>query len=349
MKINKTIQHREKGVEKVQEKSQVEQKIWDLIVIGGGIAGTAIAQRTAMNNDSVLLLLGDKVTKRKSRSMWVKAMHNIPGLHGVGTQRIIKDTLSTLEGFPDVCTILGRKAEKASALTGADEANWGARFTVVDEEGEEHIGASIAICTGMMDKQPIIGEDIKPILRHANQQQVNYCLRCDGHLTKGKTVATFGHTDGAAWPAIVLHERYNNPQHILLNGNEGNFGEETTELMEKYGFTIHPEKVVGILGKARHHQDLEGIELKGGKVVNAQISFVSLGGIVYNETAKQLGCELSESGYVITDESSETSVKHVFAVGDITNGPMKVYTAWEYGVRAADKINGRKRFAVRNQ
>ena len=332
----------------VGDQSMDSTNTWDTIVIGGGIAGTAVAQRAAMNNDRVLLLLGDRETKRKSRSLWVKSMHNIPGLHGVGTRQIIKDTLSHLEGYGEQCTVLPTKATRVQSVDKDDDLAWEAAFEVTDEEGLVHHGASVVLCTGMMDVQPEIGDSIKPILRYANQQQVNYCLRCDGHLTKGRGVATIGHGDGAGWTAILLHERYGSTQHILLNGEAPEFSDEVLELLERYNVIVHPQPIQQVHGKPTHHGDLEGIELADGSTVPAEIAFVSLGGIVYNEFAASLGCQLDDGGYVVIDEHGESTINNVFAVGDVTSGPMKqVYTAWEYAVRAADAINARKRMARR--
>ena len=39
-----------------------------------------------------------------------------------------------------------------------------------------------------------------------------------------------------------------------------------------------------------------------------------------NELAKDLGVDLDENGYIITDKNQKTNVDHVYSAGDITGG-----------------------------
>jgi hypothetical protein len=44
----------------------------------------------------------------------------------------------------------------------------------------------------VVDKQPIIGGEIKTVFPYANSQLLCYCIICDGHLANGKHVAVIG-------------------------------------------------------------------------------------------------------------------------------------------------------------
>lgn len=325
---------------------------WDLIVIGAGIAGTAVALRAGLSNDRVLVLAGEKDTRRKSRSLWVRHLENIPGLFGTGTQSIIRDTLTHLDEKHPTVTVVHRKVESLERLDPSDHpagAVWPAAFRATDDHGEVHEAAAVAITTGIMDRQPHIGhEGITPVLPFANAQQVNYCLRCDGHLVKGGVLGVFGTGEGAAWTGIILHERYGVPVHLLLHEGEPSWSAETQRLVELYGFQVHRSPVAELKGRPKPGEPLEGVVLEDGTEVPISLVFVSMGSIVYNELATQIGCEVDDDGFVVTDEKSESSVRNAFVVGDLTSQPMKqVYTAWEYGVRAADVLNNRKRGALR--
>ena len=53
------------------------------------------------------------------------------------------------------------------------------------------------------------------------------------------------------------------------------------------------------------------------------------------ELAKSLGIKLDESGFIIVDDKRETSIKGVFAAGDVTNGAHKILvTAYADGAIA---------------
>ena len=69
---------------------------YDSIVIGGGIGGAASAFRAAQNGQQSLWLLGDKKTRKQSRSQWVMNLDNIIGFH----EDVIKKQVINLINSP---------------------------------------------------------------------------------------------------------------------------------------------------------------------------------------------------------------------------------------------------------
>ena len=63
--------------------------------------------------------------------------------------------------------------------------------------------------------------------------------------------------------------------------------------------------------------------------------FVAIGDEPSNGLAKQLGVELDENGYIITDKSQATNVSGVYAAGDITGGVKQWIVACGEGAVAA--------------
>ena len=63
--------------------------------------------------------------------------------------------------------------------------------------------------------------------------------------------------------------------------------------------------------------------------------FVAIGDAPSNDLAKQLGVELDENGYIITDKSQSTNVSGVYAAGDITGGVKQWIVACGEGAVAA--------------
>jgi thioredoxin reductase (NADPH) len=85
---------------------------------------------------------------------------------------------------------------------------------------------------------------------------------------------------------------------------------------------------------------LKGFILEDGNVIQAEMSFVALGMIVYNELAKQLGADLDERGFVKAAENGLTSVSGLYVAGDLkANTRKQIYTAWDNAVSAATAIN----------
>ena len=63
--------------------------------------------------------------------------------------------------------------------------------------------------------------------------------------------------------------------------------------------------------------------------------FVAIGDDPSNELAKELGVELDQDGYIITDKNQATNVEGVFSAGDITGGVKQWIVACGEGAVAA--------------
>ena len=166
---------------------------------------------------------------------------------------------------------------------------------------------------------------------------VNYCAACDGMFYKGKTVAVVGGGNTAAADAMLLsricekvvliHRRdnlratkiYHDPLFKAENV-EFRWNSTVSEL-------IYDEKLTGLKLKDVN----SGLETQ----VDCDGVFVSIG----RNPASWLvqgQLELDESGYIVADESTRTSLPGVFAVGDVrTKAVRQVVTAAGDGAAAA--------------
>ncbi len=95
-----------------------------------------------------------------------------------------------------------------------------------------------------------------------------------------------------------------------------------------------------IVEKVNGEEKVESLDLKD--TANNEKSklevdgvFISIGEIPQNELAKELGVKLDEHGYIVTDRQQRTSIKGVYAAGDITGGLRQVITACAEGAIAA--------------
>ncbi|MBT5092637.1 MAG: NAD(P)/FAD-dependent oxidoreductase, partial [Halobacteriovoraceae bacterium] len=163
----------------------------------------------------------------------------------------------------------------------------------------------------------MISGSMDPIFPYANSQLVDYCLRCDGHHTKDKKTTVIGSGAGAAWVAIMLHERYAPPSMtVLTHGEQPQFDEETLFLMDEYNIKVKTGEITGVKGDAKEPR-LEGFELENGEFCEAEFSFVSLGSIIYNELPKSLNVDIDKRGYIPTDKWGQTNIDGFFVAGDI--------------------------------
>ena len=312
-------------------------KIYQVAVIGGGSAGVMAAIRTVLNNDECLFFPGTPTHKRHSRAFWVSKVENMPAHLSFkkGIEEPNKISLDWLAQSPFADKFHWKKNRGIANLTKSTDDF----FTLVDDMGVSYKARYIILCTGVMDVQPHIDGAINPIFEYANVQLIDYCLRCDGHHVLGKNVAIFGHTTAAAWVGVMLHERYDCPDMtILTNGEEPQFDEEVTNLINRYGFKIITERIEKINGDAKNKK-LESFQT-ANHIALADYAFVSLGMIVHNELAKMLEAKIDQRGFVITDNKGKTSVDGLYVAGDLRADVKKqIYTAWDTAVDSADEIN----------
>lgn len=315
-----------------------ESRIYQIAVIGGGAAGVMSVLRGVLNNDEVLFFPGSAKDKKRSRGFWVAKVENMPGYQGYkkGIENPNKDTLEWIaeSEFKDNLHTIEK-----TGVTSVERMADG-NFKLEDTNGGIHFAEYVILCTGIMDVQPHFKESIQPILPYANAQTVDYCLRCDGHHVLDKHTSIIGHTSGAAWVAIMLKERYNTPSmSILTNGEKPDFSDEVKELMDLYKIEVFDSEIVEVVGDKRAGQ-LHGYKFASGRQIESYFSFVSLGTIVYNELAKQVGANVDDRGYVVTDAKGMTNIENFYVAGDLRAGFKKqIYTAWDMAVDSLDDIN----------
>jgi thioredoxin reductase (NADPH) len=353
-----------------------------IVIVGGGIAGSAAALRAAQYHLHTVWILGDADTERRSRAQWVVNIDNMIGIHegvvkkkylaslkdesfaaarkhleglepqNIGTRDIIENTKERIGAeYSEYIEFVESKADRARLD--------GQKF-VIGAGGKEYPADYLVLATGVMDRQPSIkrekGEQIiddpKWIYPFANRESVLYCIRCEGHLTAGTCAAVIGPSEAAAQLAMMLKERYDSACSVLTNGETPSWSEASENILRLYQIAVHRERITDVRGKKGR---LNTIALEGGTQVDVAYALVAAGLFrVYNELARELGATLTDPEepidvrHVEIDRHSETSVPNLFAVGDMTRrkdeGVMKqVYTSQEYAVRALDMIDRRIR------
>ncbi len=316
-----------------------KEALYDIAIVGSGAAGSMAVLRAVLNNLKTVCFKGAARSKKKARATWVKEVENMPLMHGkvLPIANSSEEVFRWIESNEDFKDNLKTISDSVKKISGKKED-----FSLLTDGGDEIRAKYVLLCTGIMDIQPKIDGEILPVLPFANQGCIAYCIRCDGHKSKGKDTSVIGHKDEAAHVAIILKERYNNPSiSILTNGEEPEFlkNERLQELIKKYEINVY-ESFIKEISPAENGAGMKGFALDDGTFVNSQIAFVSLGEMVYNELAVSLGCDVDEEGYVLCDDFGETNVPGVFVAGDLRAGKKKqIYTAWDTAVDSVDKID----------
>lgn len=294
-------------------------KVYDIIVIGGGPAGYTSAIYTSRSGFDTLVLekfsAGGQMTQTTQ-------IDNYPGF------------TEGVDGF-ELGTKMQEGAERFGAKTVQSEVvevNLRDKIKTIKTSNEVFLAHSVIIATGAEHKHLGLENEENLI-----GKGVGYCAACDGMFYKGKTAIVIGGGNSAAADAlllskickkvIVVHRRdtlraekvYHEP---LLKAPNVEF-EWNSTVCE----ILADKKVTGVKVK----NTIDGTE----KEIYTDGVFISIGRTPQTELFYgQL--DMDKSGYIIADETTKTNISGVFAVGDVRTKPVRqIVTATADGACAS--------------
>ena len=295
------------------------EKIYDVVVIGGGPGGYTAAMYAARAGLDTLVL--EKLTAGGQMTETLQ-IDNYPGFEeGIDGITLGEKMQAGAERFG----VETRMAEVARAKLA------GNMKTLETDLGTVYAKAVI-IATGARHRHLGLEEEEQLVGRG-----VGYCAACDGMFYKDKIVAVVGGGNSAAADAMLLsrvarkvyliHRRdslraskvYHDP---LMKAERVEFLWNTT-----VNGLIHTEKLTGVHLKNVQTGEESTLALDG--------LFISIGRAP--ETGLFAGqIALDAQGYIAADETTRTSLPGVFAVGDVRTKPMRqIVTAVGDGAVAA--------------
>lgn len=281
----------------------------DLIIIGGGPAGlTAAIYAGRAKLDTLLLenmILGGQV--RNSYTI-----ENYPGF-------------KSIEGGKLADLIQEQAAECGAVI---DEFDLIQNIYLSDEEKiietETYIykPKAVIIATGAVPRKlPIKGEN------EFTGKGIHYCAVCDGAMYEGKNIAVVGGGNSALEEALFLTKF---AEKVYLVRRYDYFKGEQSVIDEVFN---HP-KIKVLL-----NQDM--IEAKGENFLNSVVLKNTISGEISELNVEAvfgyIGTEpktsdikdylnLTEQGYIITDEDMQTNIKGVYAAGDVRDKKFRQIT-----------------------
>jgi len=129
----------------------------------------------------------------------------------------------------------------------------------------------------------------------------------------------------------------------VLPGMDAEIAREAKKAFERQGLTVRlGAKVTGVTTKGRGKKKRAIVEVEDGEPVEADKVLMAVGRAPNTEGLglEALGVELDERGRVKVDGGFRTNVKGIYAIGDVTYGPMLAHKAEEDGVALAERISG---------
>lgn len=169
---------------------------------------------------------------------------------------------------------------------------------------------------------------------------VHYCATCDGAFYKEKRLVVVGGGNSAIQEAIFL-TKFATKIDVLVRGDSLRASEVLQRELEKHTDTIKLHFNTSskeIVGEDNKVSKVVAQNTKEDKEVIFETDgvFVFIGLLPNTDFLKESDVKLDEIGMIVTDQYLETSMKGVFAAGDVRSGAtMQIASASGEGATAA--------------
>lgn len=280
-------------------------QIYDVTIIGGGPGGYTAALYCARSNYSTAVI--EKLSPGGQMAT-TGQVDNYPGF------------VDGVDGF-ELGEMMQKCAERFGAVTIFDEVT-----EVHLEENPKRIittsgeilSSTVIVATGAFPKELGLAEELK-----LRGRGVAYCAACDGMAYKDRTVVVVGGGNSAVTDALYLaklckkvyliHRRDSlraSKLYLSLlkdSGVEFVWNSKVTEI-------VHDKQVTGVrilnlINNENSEIECEGVFVAIGRVPDTKL---------FQDQLK-----LDERGYIIADETTQTNIPGVFAVGDVRTKPLR--------------------------
>lgn len=299
----------------------MNDRLLDMIIVGGGVSGLAASIYAKRFNMDVLILtegLGGTITT-------THLVENYPGFTSVSGQELADHLI-------------------AHAKANDVEWKWGNRVSEIKKDGDifhvqfgkdSYMARTVLLATGTTyRKLGVAGE------AEFSSKGVSYCATCDGGFFKGKQTIMVGGGDSAVKESLILAEH---AAHVTIVYR----GEKITKAepinMKRMEATPNIDlklstNIVEILGDTK----VTGVKFDDGSTMAVDGVFIEIGRIPLTQMVDGLGVEKNQKGEIVINHMSETNVPGFYAAGDVTDTEWKqavvgvaegckaAYSAFEY-------------------
>jgi len=310
------------------EAATSDDTLFDCVIVGAGPAGLTALEYLARFHRSAIVL-GAKGPP--PRLLWIDRTYNLPGYpNGVAGAAILARLREQAEEYGG--TIRGETAIDIKGQSG--------NFRVELSDGEVLCARKIILAMGIRDREP----DIPGIRRHIGHF-MRYCPVCDGYEHTDKQLGIIGSGESVARHALFLRT-FSPHITILLHGEEASSLGRYTQKLRNLGIEVREARILNVI----EAQDLteedpqleytgRGVCLEGGEEIALDVLYGALGCNVNLDAALNLGLQLDEDGYVVTDIHQQTSVPGVYAAGDLVSQINQISVAFGQATIAAVRIH----------
>jgi thioredoxin reductase (NADPH) len=288
----------------------------DIVVIGAGPSGIQAAIYAARKK-AVTIMIG-KVFNSAAKGISVENYFGLPGAYA--GDELLRNGIKQAETFG--CRYLNQNVVSATSS--------GEGFTIETEAGEIVNAKAVVLATGVHRvKLGVPGEE------EFRGKGVSYCSTCDCNFYKGKSVVIVGNESEAALSAELMTHYASK---VYWSAPKIDADPSMVRRAKEAGAEVVDPPMVSINGPDK----VRSVTFSDGRLLDVDGVFIELGGRSSADLAMDLGIMPEVDDSVKTDSGCRTSVKGVYACGDLTGKPWQIAKAVGQGslagIGAADYV-----------
>lgn len=291
------------------------EPVYDVAIIGGGIAGLQAALTLGRARRSVLLM-----DAGEPRHRFAGQMHNLLGADGVTPAQFYAAAHAELARYAHITF-------QRAILMAAQPVEGG--FTLTDAQGATHQARKLLFACGVVDRLPPIAG-----ITEAWGTQVLHCAYCHGYEQAGKTIAALTSADGAWAMLESLWSLHATTLHFYFE--QGSTPDEALqEKLRARGVAVELQPITQV----QRTGDSLRLTLADASQRDCDVLFVKPINSPPSLVPFELGCQPVNYATIAVNDWCQTHATGVYAAGDIAGGLQQLATAQNSGLRAAVMIN----------
>jgi thioredoxin reductase len=289
---------------------------YDVAIVGGGPAGLSAAIWLARYLHKVVVVDSGDPRNWETRGINGYLGHlgvRSPELRALGREEGAKFGVEFVSGIVD------------EAINETGEL-----FAIRLREGTVIEAERILLAIGIKDVWPDI-----PGLERCYGETIHVCPDCDGYETRDKKTVVVGKGRKAVGMTLAL-TTWTRKLVICTNGEKPDMEQKLLDQLKALNIPVLDQAIKCVVSRS---SEISGIELEGGMSLDCERLYFAIGQYPADDLGAQLGCKRDQLGRLVIDEHNHTSVKNVYAAGDIAPGPQVAVFAAASGAVAATALH----------
>jgi len=289
---------------------------YDVAIIGGGPAGLSAALWLARYLRRVVV-----VDSGEPRNWETRGINGFLGSQGIKSPDLRRCGREDAERF-------GAKmiTDTVTKVTNTNSE----QFVLTLERGTKFTARRLLLAFGIKDVWPRIKG-----LRDCYGETAHVCPDCDGFETTDKQTVVIGTGRKAVGMALSI---YNWTKEVVIctNGEPADIEKKELDQLKALNIQVLEEPVVAINSE---NKEIRCLDLESGMQLDCERLYFAIGQRPADDLGVDLKCKRDDHGLIVIDEKHHTSVRNVFAAGDIVPGPQLAIAAAAGGAIAALSIH----------